>query len=430
MQQRPERVAGGLARPAQPLRRLAGRGGGEDRLRPRRPSGERHARGGEGDAARGQFFPRLGGAPLHALAQHGREQRAGVVHLPRQRLGAFHVHHVRVRRVGAQQRVGQGAPLDRGAGGGERPLRPLEERARAGLQRRLARSHDEREARRGDRPALRRAVVRAGQRGHRQRHGRHVAREQADGVEAFAHHLHPRPVQRAEGRLVAHRAAIGRGADDAAGGLRPEGKMQQARRDAGRRAGGGAARRARRVARVGRGPREARGELRRHRLARHHRARPPRERHAGGIGARAVPGPDRRPVLRGQARGVEHVLHPEREAGERPGPARPHAGVHRVGLRAPQRRVEMGKGAQRRLAPGRAGEQRLGEVAGAQRAGSHAPSGFRGGKVEGVAGHAGQAKPPPRQPSAPSPRPRAGREWPGARRVPISPQCPKPRRAW
>ena len=182
-----------------------------------------------------------------------------------------------------------------------------------------------------------------------------------------AHHLHAAAVQGAEARLEADRAAEGRGADDAAGGLGAETGMEEPRRRARRRPRGRAARRMRRIARIGGGTGVPRGELRRHRLAEDDRPCPPRQRHRGRVRARPVPGPDRRAVLRRHVGGVQHVLDPEEQAVQRPERAAGAPGG--VGPRrraAHSRRIVAREGAQRRLADRDAVEQRLRQFRGGQ----------------------------------------------------------------
>ena len=272
--------------------------------------------------------------------------------------------------------------LDRRAGPGRRLRHALQQRPCLGLRLGRGRAPAEGQARGARRLGLRRAIVPPGQPAHDQRRIPHRPGDDADGIERFAHHLHPRPVQGAVGRLEADRAAIGGRTDDAAGGLGAEAGMEIPRRRPGRRAGGTAARRMRRVGRVGGRPRMPRGEFRRHRLAEDHRPGPPPERDAGGIRPRPVPGPDRRAVLRGLVGGIQHVLHAERQAMQRPRrPPRGARGVELRGLPPGQRRVEPGEGAQHRLPRRDAVQQRLTQRRGGEAAVAQAARSLGGGEI-------------------------------------------------
>ncbi len=152
--------------------------------------------------------------------------------------------------------------------------------------------------------------------GH-QREVADAAGEHPDRVERAGQWLDAVARERAERRLVAQHAAIGRGSVDRAGGLGAGGQRDRARGDAGGRAARGAAGRARAVERVERVGWRHPGELRAFDLAGDKGARAAQAGDRRGVDVRVCSGIDPGSVLGGQVLRVEVVLDRDRHSEQR-----------------------------------------------------------------------------------------------------------------
>ena len=203
------------------------------------------------------------------------------------------------------------------------------------------------------------------------------ARHEAERIDRVALHLDADAREVAEGRLVAHHAAIGGRPDHRAAGLRAEGQWHVAvghrrcgpgRRTAGRMSG---------IVRVGRGAGMTIGELRGHRLAHDDGIGGPAERHAGGIAERHLACEDRRVVAGRHVVGVDDVLHADRDAAQQATARR----VGGLGLGDGLVGIEMGPGLHDAVALGDAIEIAAHQFLGGQRAGLDRGRGFEGGDL-------------------------------------------------
>ena len=157
-----------------------------------------------------------------------------------------------------------------------------------------------------------------GKRRREQRGVRHGARDGPHRIQRIGQRLDADAADQAETRLVADHAAIRRGPDDGARGLRAERQRHHVIGDRRRRAGRGSARRVRDVMRIARLVRLHHREFGRHGLADDDAARRARERHARRIPRRTMTGIDRRAVGRRHIRGVDQILDAHRQAVQQP----------------------------------------------------------------------------------------------------------------